>query len=125
MASILRVDTLTDASSNNSVAMSVVAGGSAKVTSSTNAAGTTINGSTNVSSLTDSATGKQVLNLSSSFANTNYTPICGVGNKDDGNARDTMIRSVATGSYATNIYSTISSAFSDDATSSTAHGDLA
>jgi len=132
-ASEIAIDKLKGASSAGSMTV-VGEGGStttnlqqglAKARCSTNAAGTTIHGSFNVSSLTDFATGKQVLNLSSSFANTNYTPICGVGNKDDGDARETMIRSVATGSYRTNIYSQFTSAFIDGATSSTAHGDLA
>ena len=120
-------DTLSTSGQITGTAKSVdtdyVVSGSAKVRCSTNAAGTSIHGSLNVSSLTDTAAGKQTVNLSSSTADTNYTPICGVGNKDDGNARETIIRSVATSSYLTNLWD--GSAFSDAATSSTVHGDLA
>ena len=57
MASILRVNTLTDASSNNSVPMATVASGSAKVLGQKNTAGTSIDATLNVSSLDDDGTG--------------------------------------------------------------------
>ena len=62
MASELRVNTLKDASGNNSIATSFVAGGSAKAYIRFNA-GTSINGSFNVASLTDDGTGDYHYNL--------------------------------------------------------------
>jgi hypothetical protein len=72
MASILRVNTLTDASSNNSIAMSFVAGGSAKVLGQKNTAGTSIDATLNVSSLDDDGTGDFGINYTNSFSSTNY-----------------------------------------------------
>ncbi len=58
MASILRVNTLTDASSNNSTAMSTINQGTAKAWSNVNGTGTiAINDSFNVSGVTDNGTG--------------------------------------------------------------------
>ena len=79
MASILRVNTLTDASSNNSIATSFIAGGSAKVWcrwdfSETN----TIKDSLNVSSLSDDSTGTNTINYSSAMSDANYSAVTGV-----------------------------------------------
>ena len=79
MASILRVNTLTDASSNNSIAMSFVAQGSAKVwcrwdVSESN----TIKDSLNVSSLSDDSTGTNTINYSSAMSDANYSAVTGV-----------------------------------------------
>ena len=57
MASILRVNTLTDASSNNSVAMSIVSKGSVKTWFNYDAQDQATRGSLNQSSLTDNSTG--------------------------------------------------------------------
>ena len=58
MASILRVNTLTDASSNNSVPMATVAQGSAKVRAQYMGLTNTLQtGALNNSSVTDNATG--------------------------------------------------------------------
>ena len=66
MASELRVNTLKDASGNNSVATSFIAGGSAKVwLRSTDAA--VITQSLNVSSGTDNGTGNYTYAFTSSF----------------------------------------------------------
>ena len=79
MASELRVNTLKDASGNNSVAMSFVAEGSSKhwldyKGTSTNA----IRDSLNCSSVTDSGTGLYEPAFSSSMAAINYAhPSCG------------------------------------------------
>lgn len=76
MASELRVNTLKDASGNNSIATSFVAGGSAKAwanyTTNTN---TVINGSGsfNVSSLTDNGTGDTVVVFTSAMANDDFS----------------------------------------------------
>ena len=80
MASELRVNTLKDASGNNSVAMTYVAEGTAKAWADTNAVGTTVNDSLNLSSLTDAATGQQTFNFSTSFNNTSYCSLLTVRN---------------------------------------------
>ena len=76
MASELRVNTLKDASGNNSIATSFVAGGSAKAWVNFNGTGTpAINESLNMSSLSDDGTGKYDLNVSSAFSNANHSPV--------------------------------------------------
>ena len=73
MASILRVNTLTDASSNNSIATSFISSGSAKAWFTINGVGTAaLLDSFNVASLTDDATGKFSANLTSAMNNFNY-----------------------------------------------------
>ena len=73
MASILRVNTLTDASSNNSVPMATVASGSAKAWLNYNQATPTTVDSFSVSSVTDSTTGEYKINVPSAFANLGYS----------------------------------------------------
>tara|TARA_R100001440_G_scaffold24705_1_gene40131 strand:+ start:303 stop:689 length:387 start_codon:yes stop_codon:yes gene_type:complete len=74
MASILRVNTLTDASSNNSIAMSFVAGGSAKAYANVDMTGTAaLDGSFNISGLTDDGTGQFTLTINSDMGNANYS----------------------------------------------------
>jgi hypothetical protein len=79
MASELRVNTLKDASGNNSVAMEYVSGGSAKAWVRFNASsGTpTANDSLNFSSFTDHAVGNHTISFSSSFDNANYAFLIG------------------------------------------------
>jgi len=75
MASILRVNTLTDASSNNSIATSFVAGGSAKshITFDSETGSVSTKVSLNASSLTDNAEGSFTHNISSAFqSNTKF-----------------------------------------------------
>ena len=81
MASELRVNTLKDASGNNSVGMSYVANGSAKAWQSTDV--TTLNDSNNVSSVTDTATGKLTVNYTANMANNDYavTMSCAIGSQ--------------------------------------------
>ena len=75
MASILRVNTLTDASSNNSIAMSFVAEGSAKAWTNFNGTGTIASrDSFNVGSLTDQGTGQYDINFTSNMGNSNHCP---------------------------------------------------
>ena len=73
MASILRVNTLTDASSNNSTAMSTVNQGTAKawINFDGTASGAAARGSFNLASMTDTSTGVYVCNLTNAFVNTN------------------------------------------------------
>ena len=73
MASILRVNTLTDARSNNSIATSFIAGGSAKVWCKLSGAAQTINDSLNLSSRTDLGVGQTELNFSSAFGSSHFS----------------------------------------------------
>jgi hypothetical protein len=73
MASILRVNTLTDASSNNSIATSFVAGGSAKCWSNVDQdSSTAIRDSLNTSGITDNATGRHTISFTTSMGNAEY-----------------------------------------------------
>jgi hypothetical protein len=73
MASILRVDTLTDASSGSSTAMSTINQGTAKVWINFNGTGTiAARDSFNVASLTDEGVGAYQTNLTTSLDNANY-----------------------------------------------------
>ena len=74
MASELRVNTLKDASGNNSVGMSYVANGSAKMIHVFNGEGTvSTSDSFNVSSLTDIGTGDYTTTFSSAFSSVNFS----------------------------------------------------
>ena len=85
MASELRVNTLKDASGNNSVGMSYVAEGTAKSWSLINGTGTiAVRDTFNVASITDVGTGYYRNNLTSSMSTVNYTCIGGVRNSSDG-----------------------------------------
>jgi len=94
MASELRVNTLKDASGNNSVGMAYVAGGSAKAWVNFNGTGTiAARDSHNVSSLTDNATGDHTINVSSSLGNINYAVTAGGGFAYGNNgAQDTTVQ---------------------------------
>jgi len=73
MASILRVNTLTDASSNNSTAMSTINQGTAKAwINFTGITTTAERDSFNISSLTDDGTGKTDMTITSNMGNANY-----------------------------------------------------
>jgi len=73
MASELRVNTLKDASGNNSVGMAYVAEGTAKFWVNFNGTGTpATNDSFNQSSLTDNGTGDFTHSYTSSMGNVNY-----------------------------------------------------
>ena len=75
MASILRVNTLTDASSNNSTAVSVINQGTAKAWVNFNGEGTIASRDTyNVSGLTDVGTGTYTIAFSNNMGNVNYAP---------------------------------------------------
>ena len=70
MASELRVNTLKDAAGNNSVGMSFVANGSAKVWANINAG--TARDTFNVSSVADDGTGLYSLDFTNSMSDGNY-----------------------------------------------------
>ena len=74
MASILRVNTLTDASSNNSITMAIIANGVPKVTLHLNSMTSTPTQSEvlNVSSVDDDGTGDFGIHFSSNFNTANY-----------------------------------------------------
>ena len=73
MASILRVDTLTDASSNNSTAMSTINQGTAKAWFHIPADGASILDSFNISSHDDDGTGDGGIHISSDMGSANYS----------------------------------------------------
>jgi len=73
MASELRVNTLKDAAGNNSIATSFVANGSAKAWINLNGPTGSARDSLNLSSVTDHASGEFSTNVSSAFANINYS----------------------------------------------------
>ena len=73
MASILRVNTLTDASSNNSVAMATVASGSVKAFSTVDTSSSnSVLSSLNIASISDIGTGVIDSNFTSAFSNGDY-----------------------------------------------------
>jgi hypothetical protein len=78
MASELRVDTLKDASGNNSVATSTVAKGSAKAYgyAQQRTATVELKDSFNISSWSDDETGRSTWNINADMANTTYTTVC-------------------------------------------------
>jgi len=81
MASILRVNTLTDASSGNSTAMSTVNQGTAKAWSYITGTGFTLIDNFNVSSTTDNATGRPEITFSNNMLNATYTATGGAYNR--------------------------------------------
>tara|TARA_R100000329_G_C7429868_1_gene151101 strand:- start:17 stop:412 length:396 start_codon:yes stop_codon:yes gene_type:complete len=89
MASELRVNTLKDASGNNSIATSFVAGGSAKAWGDANHSANTIADSLNISTITDDGTGEKDYNFTTSFGSENFIGTCGSGGNQGGtgNAR--------------------------------------
>ena len=89
MASILRVDTLTDASSNNSIATSIIYGGAVRswVNFDGSATDAAERDSFNVSSMADRGTGLATITLSNAMNNSNYagtTSCMGTWADDDG-----------------------------------------
>jgi hypothetical protein len=121
MASILRVNTLTDASSGNSTAMSTINQGTAKAWVNFNGTGTiAIRDSFNTASLTDGGNGNYDVNWTNSFANTNYCHTGADGNYGNCN---TEPQSLSTGEA--NVYSyNASNALTDTSLATVAHGDL-
>jgi hypothetical protein len=80
MASELRVNTLKDASGNNSVATSVVFGGTAKQWVLLQSSGTSVTDSFNNASVTDNGTGDYTLTRTNNMANATY---CAIGSSGD------------------------------------------
>ena len=131
MASILRVNTLTDASSNNSIATSTVFNGTAKAWVNFSGEGTVaINDSHNVGSVTDDAVGRYTLNFSNAMGNDDYAVTAQT--EDGGGYNDPrIVNHENTQSRSTTAYGLyhwhIGSSALDDATKLNAivHGDLA
>ena len=126
MASELRVNTLKDASGNNSIATSFVANGSAKAWADyTTAASFVLNASLNVSSLTDEGAGDCTINIASDMSSANYSVTSNVLGGLSGGTKIFQNGAKAAGTYRQ--ISTSSSGTAGDIANSyaTIHGDLA
>ena len=127
MASILRVNTLTDASSNNSIAMSFVASGSAKAwfqdETLANNSTTTAEDSFNISGFTDVQAGYLTASFSSNFSNTGYSDVSVNGTSS------TIIPltkyNATTSSDTILMYKMSTTSYTDCGMCATFHGDLA
>ena len=122
MASILRVNTITDASSNNSIATSVLFNGSAKAWNNVTQGTSAIQDSYNISSISDDSTGTYTQNYTSNMSNTGFS-ISGtcqnaghIGTTGTFGSSSTQLITVITTNANANDY--------DDACNSV-HGDLA
>jgi len=90
-------------------------------------AGTSINDSQNMSSLSDDATGKFTLTMSSAMGNTNYSVSQGIQELGTANQHFTVVRSDVTitstvfgvATYSNNVYQDVTLCYAS------AHGDLA
>ena len=93
MASELRVNTLKDASGNNSIATSVVFGGTAKAWVNINGDASTPafhsgSDNINISSITDVATGRYTVTMTNNFENAFYQQANHGGYRDDADGQD-------------------------------------
>jgi len=127
MASILRVNTLTDASSNNSIATSFVAGGSAKAWVNFDGTGTpAFRDSLNAASITDNGTGDQTVNFTNNMNNDDFSRVTAVGeNANTGGNRVSGLRLPSTSSYRIITMNTSATDVDCQDNCSTVHGDLA
>ena len=130
MASELRVNTLKDASGNNSVATSTVFSGSAKFYISNASDQTSILKSFNVSSLDDDGTGEGGVNLSNNFDGANYAVTTGVLYNGSAGASDILVSIESQSSSSVEVESSFNNAttnmtFFDRTRFLTGHGDLA
>lgn len=111
-------------STAGSLDTSYVVNGSAKARHASNDAGTTLYGSLNVSSLGDTATGKETITFTTAMSDLNYSVVSGSGSQQNGSARFMLINSLATSSYQVHSYNSAVS-LADNSSSSAVHGDLA
>ena len=96
MASELRVNTLKDASGNNSVATSFVAGGSAKFWVRWNGTSTAAeNDSFNSSGLTDNGTGDYTFGFTTNMGNANYSLATSNSSAEANNSQTNMSSAAA------------------------------
>ena len=106
MASILRVNTLTDASSNNSTAMSTINQGTAKNWALIRvSSGTPSNSdSFNTASLTDDSTGNVFVNLTNAMSSVNYSNLVGRQVVSQAGTGSNFVQSVTTNNRSTSLY---------------------
>ena len=133
MASILRVNTLTDASSNNSIATSFVAGGSAKswfVFDQVNS--NTLDDSLNIGSITDRGTGCMYGNFTNSMGTVNYavmassSPVASGSMATNNNNRSCIASADTASRCSINVFNTDDLGFADEENQQgLVHGDLA
>jgi len=127
MASILRVNTLTDASSNNSTAMSTVFNGTAKAWINMDGTGTISNrDSYNISGVTDGGTGVYTVTISNDMSSANWSPTFTGGPHSSNNNRNTAsVYSLAAGSVNVGTWSSGGSSEDYALVSLHINGDLA
>ena len=119
----IKADTL-EHSTAGTVDTQFVVDGSAKARHASNVTGESLFGSFNVSSLGDTATGKQQINFTNVMADDTFSAVSGSGSRSNGSARMMLIDSLGTSSYQVHAYNN-SNALGDTSSSSTVHGDLA
>ena len=106
MASELRVNTLKDASGNNSVATSTVAQGSAKAWVRFDATNSnSVNDSFNVQTIRDNGTGQHGITLTSAMSDTNWSVQC-TGTASGTSGGTTQLDSSSWGGSGTSPYRT-------------------
>ena len=126
MASILRVNTLTDASSNNSTAMSVVNQGTAKAWLQYNQVTPAVTGSYNISSVTDTGTGDFTPNYSSAMSALDYAVVSAGGMlNQDASGRISETNPTNTSSYQCTTTNSAGSKADYTGNSNSTFGDLA
>ena len=129
MASELRVNTLKDASGNNSIATSFVAGGSAKawVNFDGTAGSLSARDSLNSSSLTDNGTGDYTNTYTSSLSNGNYSAMVACGDvSGTKSTRDEEVYEITASLVKYYIFHTSSEVARDEGyVGGLTHGDLA
>jgi hypothetical protein len=126
MASILRVDTLTDASSNNSTAMSTINQGTAKAWLQYNQVTPAVTGSFNISSVTDTSAGDYTPNFSSAMSALDYAvPSAGGMLNTDASGRISETNPTNTSSYQVTTTNSAGSKADYTGNSCSTFGDLA
>ena len=126
MASILRVNTLTDASSNNSTAMSVVNQGTAKAWLQYNQVTPAVTGSYNISSVTDTGAGDFTPNYSSAMSALDYAVVSAGGMlNQDASGRISETNPTNTSSYQCTTTNSAGSKADYTGNSNSTFGDLA
>ena len=124
MASELRVNTLKDASGNNSVATSTVAQGSAKAWAQQDGAAATARDSFNVASITDEGTGDASYTLTNAMSDSNFSVTALTGYKANSSVEIAHLRELTASKVR--IRNSNSSSYRDPNTyCSTVQGDLA
>ena len=126
MASELRVNTLKDASGNNSIATSFVAQGSAKGWSRIPDTHDSLTDSFNASSIADGGTGQATISLTSNMSDANYSGASGSGHIGSGvTTKHTYVKDLAAANYIVFAGDTTSNTNQDYGGSYSIFGDLA